>query len=282
MSGTEDYLALAKHLSELRQEANLTQEGLAEKAGIALSTLTKIERGAIKNPSVFTVARLARALNTTLDGVLSYENKPSADSSKSEIRFVYFDIHGVITTNWEQSFTELASRFHLEPQAIELAFWRYNDIVGRGGMSLDDFEKALAANLRLKAEKLPFREAYFAAIKGDSDVHDLMREVGERYSIGLFTNIFPGFLERLRKNGAVPALRYAAVVESCEVGAVKPERGIFELAQAQAATNPEHILLVDDTVANLDEAKHVGWQTFWFNPSRPARSLAALRTKLLS
>lgn len=276
-----EYQALAKHIGELRREAHLSQEELATQSGIALSTLTKIERGVIKNPSVFTVAQLARALNVSIDGMLAFT--PSADDRRHphHVEFVYFDVHGVIATNWERSFTALAERFQLQPQTVELGFWRYNDLVGRGNMGLDDFERALAGNLQLKEPSLPYREVYFESIAAVAPVHGLMREVAEKYNVGLFTNIFPGFLDKLINTGVVPDLSYAQKVESCEVGSVKPERAIFEYAQKQAKTNPEHILLVDDTYANLEEAKHMGWQTFWFDPQHTARSVAGLRAKLL-
>jgi transcriptional regulator with XRE-family HTH domain len=47
--------ALGKRLQEARQKAGLTQQQMCHKAGLSYSTLAKIERGAIKAPSIFTV-----------------------------------------------------------------------------------------------------------------------------------------------------------------------------------------------------------------------------------
>ena len=55
-----------------RERSELTQEDLAERAGIHRTYLSDIERGS-RNPSLINIARLARALKLTpselLDGV---------------------------------------------------------------------------------------------------------------------------------------------------------------------------------------------------------------------
>ena len=48
-------VALGKHLQAARQRASMTQQQLCQKAGLSYSTLAKIERGAIKAPSIFTI-----------------------------------------------------------------------------------------------------------------------------------------------------------------------------------------------------------------------------------
>jgi transcriptional regulator with XRE-family HTH domain len=46
-----------------RQGRGLTQEQLADRSGLPQTTISDIERGAIKKPSWDAVARIARALN---------------------------------------------------------------------------------------------------------------------------------------------------------------------------------------------------------------------------
>lgn len=58
---------LGKKIKELRLKRKLSQDGLARKADVPYTTLTKIETGIIKKPSVYVVAKIAKALNTSLD-----------------------------------------------------------------------------------------------------------------------------------------------------------------------------------------------------------------------
>ncbi len=58
---------LAERIKKLRVKAGFTQEAFAKMAGVPYSTLTKIESGKIKNPSVFVMMRIADALAVSVD-----------------------------------------------------------------------------------------------------------------------------------------------------------------------------------------------------------------------
>lgn len=57
-------------IKSLRQKAGLSQDELARKADVAYTTLTKIETRVIKSPSVFVVAKIAKALNVSIEDLL--------------------------------------------------------------------------------------------------------------------------------------------------------------------------------------------------------------------
>ena len=63
---------LAKAIREKRLQENLTQEAIAERAGIAPRYLQDIEAGRYANPSLKVVWNIARALNTTLAELLAH------------------------------------------------------------------------------------------------------------------------------------------------------------------------------------------------------------------
>ena len=55
----------------LRQKAKLSQDELARKSDVAYTTLTKIETGIIKSPSVFLVEKIAKALDVSIEDLLA-------------------------------------------------------------------------------------------------------------------------------------------------------------------------------------------------------------------
>ena len=57
-------------IKKLRTKAGLTQEGLSRKADIPYTTLTKVESGVIKNPSVQVIAKIADALGVTMENLV--------------------------------------------------------------------------------------------------------------------------------------------------------------------------------------------------------------------
>jgi len=61
---------LQKNIKELRKKHSLSQEQLARKAGITYSTLTKVEGGTNKNPTLDTIKKIADGLNTSIDKLI--------------------------------------------------------------------------------------------------------------------------------------------------------------------------------------------------------------------
>ncbi len=62
---------LGKKIQKLRKELGLSQDEFARKADVPYTTLTKIETGVIKKPSVFVVAKIVKALGISVDDLLS-------------------------------------------------------------------------------------------------------------------------------------------------------------------------------------------------------------------
>ena len=61
---------LGKKIRELRLKLGLSQDEFARKADMAYTTLTKIETGVIKSPSVFMVAKIAKALGVNINDLI--------------------------------------------------------------------------------------------------------------------------------------------------------------------------------------------------------------------
>lgn len=277
-----DEKGLGKRLQAARQRAGLTQQQLCQQANLSFSTLTKIERGAIKSPSIFTVQSIAAALHLSLDELIGVTS-PSAPGrnlrrTKSGVSFVYFDVNGCLIRFYERAFAQIAAETNLTADIIETAFWHYNDEACRGTMSAHDFSLALAA--RINVPEVDWRKNYLDVTEPMPEMQELLRWTAEHYKTGLLTNIMPGFLSGLRDQGKIPALPYDAVVDSSEIGAIKPEAKIFEVAGARAAVPPNEILLIDDTRGNLNAAESFGWNVLWFDYARPEESVAMIRAAL--
>lgn len=273
---------LGQRVQAMRTTVGLTQQALCQKAGLSYSTLTKIERGAIKAPSIFTIQRITGALGVGLDelmgGAPSAAARRTKKRSKSGISFVYFDVNGCLVRFFHRAFTRLAEVSGAPADVIETTFWHYNDAVCRGDMTLSDFNEAFAKALAL--DRLDWLQYYLEAIEPIDDMHELVRWAGENYRIGLLTNIMPGFIDIMRRQGLLPNVSYDAIVDSSVAGAIKPEAKIYELATKQADCPASEILLIDDTRTNLMAAEKQGWHVLWFDDYRPEESIARIKDAL--
>lgn len=277
-------LVLGKKLQVARKNAGLTQQQLCHKAGLSYSTLAKIERGAIKAPSVFTIQSIAEVIGVSVDELLGRSGmgvtapvKPKR-TSKQGVKFVYFDINGCLVRFFHRAFTRIAEDTGASPDVIETTFWRYNDDVCRGEMSLEAFNKKLADKLGAKA--IEWENYYLEEVDPIPEMHELLAWAAEHYEIGLLSNIMPGFIDKMKEKGLIPDVPYTAVVDSSEVGAIKPEEAIYQAAEKSANVAAKEILLVDDDRANLMAAQRKGWHVLWFDDFRPSESAKKVQKAL--
>jgi 8-oxo-dGTP diphosphatase/putative hydrolase of the HAD superfamily len=277
-----DEHGLGKQLQEARQKAGLTQQQLCHQANLSFSTLTKIERGAIKAPSIFTIQAIAGALGVGLDELIGQTGAGlpgrTLHKTKSGASFIYFDVNGCLVHFYQRAFAKLAVATGARSDIVESAFWHFNDDVCRGTLSLNDFNDELAK--RLGVDTVNWQEYYMDTVEPITQMQELLEWAAQRYKVGLLTNTMPGFLSVMRRNKQLPNLPYDAVIDSSEVGAIKPETKVYEIAAERAGCSPEEILLIDDSRANLMAAERLGWHVLWFDDSRSEESAERAREVL--
>ena len=61
---------LGQKLKKLRNKLGLSQDDFARKADVPYTTLTKIETGVIKKPSVFVMSKIATSLGVSMEDLL--------------------------------------------------------------------------------------------------------------------------------------------------------------------------------------------------------------------
>lgn len=270
-----------KRLQEARQQAGLTQQDLCDQADLSYSTLAKIERGAIKSPSVFTVEKIADVIGVTVDSLLGRQSEVTTAEkkiSKSGIRFVYFDINGCLVRFFHRAFTQLAEESGVSLEKIESVFWRYNDQINRGEMSMGEFNKLLATHLG--KDNVAWQDYYLDAVDPIKEMHELVNWAHEHYKIGLCSNSMPGIIDSLLEKDLIPDIDYDVVIDSSEVHSIKPEKKIYELAEEKAGVKPSEILLIDDTRANLMAAERMDWKVLWFDDYRASDSVERVKQVL--
>lgn len=273
---------LGSRLKAARQKAGLTQQELCQRANLSFSTLTKIERGAIKAPSIFTVQSIAAALDSNLNELVGVPSPAlparQARQTVGGVSFIYFDVNGCLVRFYLNAFNQIAADYGLTPDVVEMAYLHYNDDACKGVLTLDDFNQAMAR--RLGIESLDWASYYLDAAQPVEPMHQLMAWVSQNYRFGLLTNIMPGLLLSLKAAGKVPDLPYDAVIDSSELGVIKPDPRIFAASAEQAAVPAAQLLLIDDTQANLSSAEKLGWQVIRFNYAEPETSVKAIRAVL--
>ena len=61
---------IGENIKKRRTKLGLSQEDFAQKSGVKYTTLTKIESGVIKTPSVLMVEKIAKALGVSIEDLI--------------------------------------------------------------------------------------------------------------------------------------------------------------------------------------------------------------------
>ena len=64
---------ISKNIKKLREKTGLSQDQMARKANMPLSTYLKVENGVTSNPSIQTLLNIAEALAISLDELVGRE-----------------------------------------------------------------------------------------------------------------------------------------------------------------------------------------------------------------
>lgn len=274
-----DEKGLGRRLQDVRRKAGFTQQELCQKADLSYSTLAKIERGAIKAPSIFTIKSLAEVMQVSLDELmgLSVAAPSRKKISQRGVRFVYFDVNGCLVQFTHLAFKRLSDESGVPIDIIEAIFWDYEIPVNKGQKTVEDLNNALSARLDMEVD---WMEYYLDTVQPVEGMAELLGWVSEHYHIGLLTNSMPGFVEALRARGKIPPVEFDAIIDSSVVGAMKPEPAIYEAAEQLAKVPGSEILFVDDLPPNLITAKQYNWHTSWFNAGRSEDSIEVIRKAL--
>ena len=62
--------SIGENIKKRRAKLGLSQEDFAQKSGVKYTTLTKIESGVIKTPSVVIMAKIAKVLNVNIEELI--------------------------------------------------------------------------------------------------------------------------------------------------------------------------------------------------------------------
>ncbi len=273
--GIHQEKVLAQAIAAARKAAGLTQQELCNVAGLSYSTLAKIERGAIKTPSVFTVATIAAATGTTVEALTGIGNALVATTAPSKayktaqsgVTSVFFDVNGVLVRFFQRAFTQIAADTGASPDSVEAMFWHYNDAICKGQMPTEEFNSILAK--RVGVDAIDWGAYYLDNIEPITEMKVCVEWAAEHYKVGLMTNIMPGLVQQMLTKELLPNIAYDVIIDSSEVGYIKPEQEIYEAAQNLMGCTPDQLLLIDDSRPNLMAAERLGWHVLWFDDYRP-------------
>jgi epoxide hydrolase-like predicted phosphatase len=196
------------------------------------------------------------------------------------VKAVFFDLGGVIVrTEYQAPRQHLAERLGMEYEDIvKIVFESPSSIKASvGEISAEQHWAEVTKRLRRPAsETESIRTEFFAGDIVDRELLDFIRSLRPRYSVGLISNAWLDLREYIEEQKFEDAFDHMVI--SAEVGVMKPEARIYQIALEQAGVSPNEAVFVDDFYENIEGCEKVGIHGIHFKDPEPA--LEQLKTLL--
>jgi len=196
------------------------------------------------------------------------------------IKAVFFDLGGVIIrTEFQAPRQHLAERLGMEYEdLVKLVFDSPSSIKASHG-EISDKEHWAEVTKRLRrppAETEMIREEFFAGDVVDLEIVEFLRSLRPRIYVGLISNSWPDLRDYIARQKFDDAFEHMVI--SGEVGVMKPEARIYQIALEQAGVSPSEAVFIDDVYENIEGCEKVGIQGIHFKD--PESTLKQLKTLL--
>jgi FMN phosphatase YigB (HAD superfamily) len=179
-------------------------------------------------------------------------------------QFIYFDLGGVLF-DFKGGLNRLSKITGLPLDDCTQVWKEFDDRICRGNMTCQELWSGYKEKAGYKGQDIDFASFWVENFEPNYKMHELVLNLSQKYPIGLITNVYPDVFAIAVSSGKIPKTGYTSVVQSCEVGSVKPEHKIYQIAQQKADTKPENILLIDDSALYIQAAINEGWKGILFN-----------------
>ncbi len=192
------------------------------------------------------------------------EKITTIEEIRRPIRHAFFDLGGVVFSfsNGLKSIAQIVDK----PLEDITVYWRSkDDKICLGELAPQQFWDDLVSHFGSGNKDMDFLEFWTNHFQPIQQTHDAMKALHSNgVQIGIITNIYPGVFNIAKEKEVIPTLDYHTVVQSCDLGVIKPNTQIFNHALTQTGLRPNEVILVDDLAENIQAVEGLGWKSLLF------------------
>jgi putative hydrolase of the HAD superfamily len=193
------------------------------------------------------------------------------------IRNIFIDFGGVIVRTEDKGpRTRQAEALGMTSRELEKIVFESESSqrASMGEIPEEAHWQAVAEALRLpRSESDKVTAQFFAGDRPDRALLDYLRSLRPGRQVCLISNAWSGLRSWITKQGFADA--FDTMVISAEVGVMKPDARIFQLALEELAARPEESVFIDDVLVNVEAARAAGMTGIHF--TQPDKALDELK-----
>ena len=151
-------------------------------------------------------------------------------------------------------------------------------MASKGEIKVGQHWQAVGEALGIQAEDMPdFLEQYWSADDVNWELLDYIRSLHPRFKVGLLSNAWDDLREMMHNRWDIEKL-FDELIISAEVGIVKPDPRVFQLALERLGVQPLEAVFIDDMLVNVEAARQLGMAGIQFLDTQ--QTLAELQAML--
>ena len=198
------------------------------------------------------------------------------------IKAILFDYGGVLVQMVDEtSRRQLADRYGIPLKRIyNLLFDTEASIqAALGEISMEHHWQAIHEILQIPpGERVEFVRQFWAADGLNRELVETLPALRERYRLGLLSNANDDLRQMLTERWQITD-QFDDMIISAEVGLLKPDRRIYELAARRLGVQTDEALFIDDMLINIEGAQIAGLQAIQYLNNQQV--IEELESKLL-
>jgi epoxide hydrolase-like predicted phosphatase len=191
------------------------------------------------------------------------------------IQAILFDIGGVLVRTMDRAPRQaLAEHLGTTAQALEALVFG-GEVGRRAQLGLVDESEQWAYACRQVGWPLErveeFRQQFFGGDRLDTELVEYIRRLHQAYKTGIISNAMSGTRTWIEGPWEMGTL-FDAIVLSGEVGVMKPDPHIYQIALERLDVQPEQVVFIDDFQHNIDGALAAGMHGIHFCSTEQLRA----------
>jgi len=176
------------------------------------------------------------------------------------IKAIIFDMEGVLMKTGDMDLPACwAKALNAPYDAVrDVFFSEMNDKADLGVVSQKEFDHYLVTSLGLDMDMMPrVQKVIDKQCYIDQELADKILELKQTYKIGLLSNYSKMLRDKIENDWDINHL-FDDIIISYEVGLIKPDPAIFDLALSRLGISAHDTVFIDDRIKNIHGARQHG------------------------
>ena len=189
------------------------------------------------------------------------------------IKTIFWDIGGVLERTEDHTpRAALADQLGWPASELSRVIFGHTDgyRIQLGQVSLEEHYANIAAALDIPVAQIDgVLSAFFGGDRLDLALVDHIRALKQDYTTAVISNYMPVLRDKIDQLWQIGDA-FDALVVSAEVGVMKPDPAIYQIALEKTNTPPRQSVFIDDFIENVESARRVGMHAIHFKAAPQA------------